>query len=254
MKIPKIKLPSKQQIKKAMPTVLAVASVIGNTASTLIFIKETINATLTVDNLKNEGATKAEIAKEVAPKFILPTVIFVAAQICTIECNVLNKKQQLGLTTALIGADYRLRKAKEDKNVAVETPPKFVDTDIPTGGDKILIYDEYLETGKQDGYFAMREADWWKAYANIQTKINSMEYGGEITYRDFYSQFPNKRYFEEKLAALGSWPDLAGWDVSDWGSTQFATLDEGVIDEYTGYKIVHWYCPPMILADDYDKL
>lgn len=240
-KMPKIKLPTKRQIKAAMPTILAVVSVVGNTATAILLIKETSSATLKIEQMKAEGATKQEIVKEVAPKFILPTVIFTASQLCTIECNVLNKKQKLGLSAALLSADYRFNKLKGNvKKGEPKTLPECNEGEV-------LFYDEYLETGKQDGYYACKEADWWKAYAKFQEKVWDPNYFcGEPTFSDFYDLLPKYTHVHELFKDLGSWPYYATWDIGDTCSSQFVRLEEAWIDENTKYWIVNWLFPPTV--------
>lgn len=177
LKMPKIKLPTKQQVKAAMPTILAVVSVVGNTATAILLIKETSSATLKIEQMKAEGATKQEIVKEVAPKFILPAITFAASQLCTIECNILNKKQQMGLSAALVGADYRYRRYKEkvrkecgpeedrriEDEIAKEDFHEYAEVcgNLGDGSSKyvapegtLLFYDPYRNSGKEDGYFS----------------------------------------------------------------------------------------------------
>lgn len=238
-KMPKIKLPTKQQVKAAMPTVMAVTSVVGSTISTVLFIKESMSASLKIEQLKKEGATKKEIILEVAPKFILPTVIFAASQLCTIECNILNKKQQVGLATALVSADYRLNKAK---GYIKDEPSKSLPA-CPEG--KMLFYDEYLETGKQDGYYACRESDWWKAYAKFI--INLGDEGGVASFYDFYKLLiPYDETLKDKLNNVGSWVHYAEWDLADTCSQDIMRPDEMWIDDTTKYYAVNWLFPPVV--------
>lgn len=120
MKIPKIKLPSRaklkeaaKSLKKAMPTILTVASVTANVVAVGLYIDRTFDAAAEIEEMREQGYEKKDIAKKIAPKYVLPTIIFIGAQICVIECNILNKRQQMALSAALFSADYRLRQYKE---------------------------------------------------------------------------------------------------------------------------------------------
>ena len=262
IKLPAVKLPklpTRQQIKRAMPTIMAVTSVIGNVVSVCMMVNRTIKVTRIMDEMHEEGATNKEIAKVVVPKYILPTVIFIGAQVCTIECNILNKRQQYGLATALIGADYRYRSLKSKKDD--DANPDFKGNPPEIKNDEILFYDEYLETATQNGYFAMREADWYKGYGEFQELLNDPNYYcGCATYWDLYEHIWSTEdgsiaYPElvEKISNLGSWPNCAGFDMDYWGTAKILKLEDGWIDDRTPYKIIHWLCMPTVTMDSIEE-
>lgn len=254
IKLPK--LPSKNKIKKAMPTIMATVSVIGNCISTYLAIDHTVKATRIMDEMSNKGATKKEIAKAILPGYALPMLIFVGAQACTIESNILSKRQQLGLTTALVGADYKYRLAKKK----AEQPDIYVPEvkgDLPRIDEGlVLFYDEYLETPDQDGYFTMRETDWYKGYAEFQEQLSDPNYYcGIANFWSFYEHMfmddveSGKLLYSEladKIAGLGEWATYAAWNLDDWGTAKIVKLDEAFLADGTRYYIVHWLCMPSI--------
>lgn len=254
IKLPK--LPTRQQIKRAMPTILAAISVVGNCASTYLYVERTINATREADAMTDDGYTKKEIVKKVAPRFILPTVIFVGAQICTIECNVLNRRQQLGLTAALAGIDYRYKRFKEktkehvgeeefkkiEEKAALDDfrdycelvgnqndgSPRYI---APEG--EVLFYDEYRTEGNNDGYFTS---------TMIQVKQAMYHLNRNFVMRGYASL---NELYEFIGIPLTNYGEYAGWDMCDlevcW--IDFEIREIYLADNMVAYAIDYVYAP-----------
>lgn len=268
IKLPAVKLPklpTRQQIKKAMPTIMAVTSVVGNVVSVCMMVKRTIKVTRIMDEMHEEGATNKEIAKVVVPKYILPTVIFIGAQVCTIECNILNKRQQYGLATALIGADYRYRRFKDKakEKLGVEVVDDIQDElaledfhdycDVVGNQDdgtsryiapegELLFYDEYRVGEGDDGYFHCTMVQWKQAYAHL-----------------------NRNYILRGCAVLNELYDFvnipetnygkyAGWDLCDselyWIDIELREMR--MTDNMVAYAVEYIYAP-QVTQDSIDR-
>lgn len=249
VKIPKIHLPSKAKIKRALPVVLGALSVIGNGISTYLFIDTTVKVTRIADDMTAEGYEKKDIRNKVLPMYAIPAATFIAANACTVGAVMSAEAQIGGLATGLAAVDYRNRKLKgfEDEVVDVDNLPDV-------GPGEILFYDEYLETGKQDGYFAMKEADWWKAYAEFIEDIqNSNMFPDFPTFADFYHYLPKEKMIDEMLHNIGSWPYYAHWELYDMSDVKLMRLDTVAIDENTEVKMINWLWPPVISEWSYEQ-
>lgn len=243
VKIPKIKLPSKEQFKRALPIIFGGLSVIGNAISTYMFVDTTTKATRIYDQMEADGKSKEDIRKEILPMYTKPALMFGAANACTIGAVVSAEAQIGGLVTGLAVADARRKIEPKDedyfKNVDISMLPEC-------GPEEVLFYDEYLDTGKLDGYFTLSEVDWWKAYAKFQEKFNSFEFCGNPSYADFYELLPKKKMFKEHLKSLGEWPNYATWDISENCSTEIMTIDVVPIDDTLVCNYVRWIITPKV--------
>lgn len=251
VKIPKIKLPSKAQMNRALPVILGGLSVLGNALSTYFFVDTTVHATRIADAMEDKGCSKEEIRKKILPMYTVPAVTFAASNACTIGSVISSEAQIGGLLAGMAAADYRANKAKSDDDAYYESDGKRYLKRPVTLPDcspgEVLFYDEYLETGKQDGFYACTEADWWKAYAKFQERImDPNDICGEPAFSDFYELLPNQKEISKMLANVGSWPWWATWSICDTCSTKLVRLEEAWIDENTKYWIVNWLFPPTV--------
>ena len=102
---------SKQDIMRAKPIILALTSVIFNTAAMVTGIKSTVEATRIIDKKREDGTlTTKEVIKDVAPRYLVPAACFVAGQITTFGSAVLSRDQSLALSAAATAANYRFNK------------------------------------------------------------------------------------------------------------------------------------------------
>lgn len=148
------------------PTVLSCLAVIGVAATAVMAGKASIKAFQLLEEKKQEGLSKIEKLKTVAPVYIPACSIAVATIGCIFGANALNKKRQ----TCILGAftlvdqmyrDYQ-RKARElygenvDQNIKASLAEERFETGAPTetDSDRYLFYDEL-----SDRYFwrTMRE-------------------------------------------------------------------------------------------------
>ena len=190
---------------------------------------------------------KEDIRKEVLPMYAKPAAVFVASNACTIGAVASGVSLAGELVTGLAVADARNRRTAEKfdpvENVDISMLPKCEP-------EEVLFYDEYLDTGKMDGYYTMTEADWWKSYAKFQEKFNSLDFSGDPTFADFYSCFPKQKMFKERLKALGSWADCASWDISENWTTAILDIDVYPIDDTLECNYIHWIIAPRVDEED----
>ena len=256
VKIPKIHLPSRRQVERYIPAILGGLSIIGNTISTYLFVDTTVKATRKADQMEADGCSKEEIRKEVLPMYTIPMATFVASNACTVGAVASAEAQISGLITGMAAVDYRNRKLKEQNT----DEPKIKQIDISNlpscKPGEILFYDEYLETGKQDGYFAISEADWWQAYAEFIEDIQNPNMFPDFpTYADFYHYLPKEKMFDEMLHNVGSWPYYAHWELYDMSDVKLIKkpMDTVYIDENTQVKMIEWLWPPVISDWSYEQ-
>lgn len=245
VKIPKMRFPSKEKIKRALPVIFGGLSIIGNAVSAYLFVDTTVKAVRKHDELEAQGKSISDIRREVLPMYIGPVSAFAAANACTIGAIVSAKIQISGALAGMAAADYRSRKLKEpEKKIDISRLPKCE-------FGEVLFYDEYLDaSGECDGYYSMSEADWWQAYAEFLEECSC----GEASFADFYEKLASHSEVKRLVNNLGSWPYYATWDMdqifSDKSSeNRFVRLVRTDIDEDTYINIVDWTYAPSVSYD-----
>ena len=123
-----IKPISKAALKRAKPILLAITSVIFNTVAIVTTVKATTESTRLVDEKKEAGEfDKKEIAKDIAPKFIVPAIAFTLGQVTTIGSAIMSRDQSMALSAAVAAANYRFGRYRQG---VVETYGKEADDNI----------------------------------------------------------------------------------------------------------------------------
>ena len=107
VKIPKMRFPSKEKIKRALPVIFGGLSIIGNAVSAYLFVDTTVKAVRKHDELEAQGKSISDIRREVLPMYIGPVSAFAAANACTIGAIVSAKIQISGALAGMAAADYR---------------------------------------------------------------------------------------------------------------------------------------------------
>ena len=233
--------PSKFDWAVAKPKIMAVGSVIANGISGFLFARNSFDIKEKLANAE----TKKEKRKEILKAYGLPVCLYLASSACTLTLGLDASSDISALASALVVADYKLRESK--KGVEGPFPHEFKNGLVIPREDEVLIYDEYLETQDQDGYYAYNKADWLEIYADFLTKYSAQ---GFVSYSDLYEMFPADSVPYEKMSNLGSWANYAGWDICDWETIAVAYLEEkDWVDEETRYYDVHWLCPPEVNVD-----
>lgn len=233
--------PSKFDWVVAKPKIMAVGSIIANGIGGFLFARNSFDIKEKLANAE----TKKEKRKEILKAYGLPLCLYFASSACTLTLGLDASGDISALASALVVADYKLRESK--KEVEGPFPHEFKNGVVVPKDDEVLIYDEYLETLDQDGYYAYNKADWLEHYADFLTKYSAQ---GFASFADFYETFPVDSVPYAKMINLGPWSNYASWDICDWDTIAVACLqEEDWIDEETRYYNVRWFCPPEVNVD-----
>lgn len=229
---------SKEALKRAKPVILAVCSLVFNTAAIGTTIKATIYSTKRIEEKRQEGPLNTkDIIKEIAPKFILPASLYLAGQASVIGSALLSNNQSIALSGAALAANYRfdqyrkevveqfgeeadsritrsfkdVPKAKKQLYTYAMTPyggpGEAVIADMPEGEN--ILFDVYRvgesrEDGTiDDGYFAINKDEFLQA-RHMFCDYYFME--GHVTLNHLYDFFGIERTY-------GGY--ILGYDMSD---------------------------------------
>lgn len=262
-----------KKVKPNVPLISAIASVVLNTLSVGLFIKTTVSATKTMEDIPEEERSAKRVVKEVLPKFITPSLIFVAGQALTVTSAVLGRKENMALAAALASADYRRRQfqnktvqiygddavEKVNEQLAIDAyharqerleefdNEKFEEYSVSIPGSKtVLFYDAFRESrgvsGCGDGYFEVTMTKFLQARYVLNERF---AHSGNVSLNDFYSA----------LGIKGTeYGANAYWDASDGIDWIQIDLRETVIDEDLSCYILCYAIEPEVWFGSKDEL
>lgn len=271
----------KPTIEKIKPLVGAMLSVLLNAGAIVTAVKATAEATRIIDEKKQAPiVNKKDIAKEVAPKFVAPAILFTAAQILTVSSVAISVDRSLLLGGALAAANNKFEKYRETTSrlygddadekimveIAKENVHKYVDySDIPTAafvdGEGPVSIDDKFSYHLPEGKLLF-----FDDYRYGQPMTNGqMNDGYFVCTANQFQQarlYLNREFAKHGDAALNDWYSLLGigetiigdelyWDMS--AGYQFIditlrplTMDDGLVVYEVLYKceLENWYDDP----------
>ena len=246
--------PILQIIKKHSSTILCLVAAGGVITTAVLAAKETPKAIQLLSKAKeeNDGLTKTDIVKAVAPAYIPAVITGVLTVTCIFGANVLNKKQQAAITSAyaLLSSNYKRYSGKlkelygeeAHKNIleamAVEKAEK-----VPiyaecwcseytlgfenTNEEKLLFYDSYSERYFESTISQVLQAEY---HLNRNFAI-----GRDVTLNDFYLFLG--------IDKIDGGDDI-GWSTMDgycW--IDFSNISSKLDDGTDYYIITTAFCP-----------
>lgn len=218
MNMNKVLQHSRLFLKKNASTILTCIGGAGVVVTTVMAVKATPKALVTLEKAKEEKGdelTTLEVVKTAGPAYI-PTVIAGTATIaCIFGANILNQRQQAALMSAyaLLDNSYKEYKAKvtelygEDADDRVReeiAKDKYDENLYPWEDNKVLFYDEYSQK-----YFETTVEDVIQAEYILN---HDFHYHGVACLNEFYD-----------LLKLPRMPfgDVLGWTTAFVGETQW---------------------------------
>lgn len=185
---------SKNFLSRNASTILTGVGGLGLVATTVLAVKATPKAMMSIENAKEEkGAelTKLEVVKAAGPAYVPTIVVGVSTLVCMFSANALNKRKQAALTSAyaLLDSSFKEYKKKveelygEDVNLNVQkelVKDKYDENDISLEDNKQLFYDEF-----SDRYFEATMEDVIRAEYAINRKISVW---GGADLNEFYEE------------------------------------------------------------------
>lgn len=238
---------SKVFMKRNASTILTVVGSAGVIATSVMAVKATPKALLSIEQAKKEKGeelTKLEIVQVAGPVYIPAVLIGAATIACVFGANALNKRQQAALMSAyaLLDSSYKEYRKKvtelygedADEKVKVEiAKAKYDEDDIPTE-DKQLFYDEF--SGR---YFESTMEKVLQAEYQINRELSLRD---QVALNEFY-----------KLLGV---PEIEAGDTLGWSSgSNFAAywqnwIDFGhqktYIDDDLECQIIHMWTEPTV--------
>lgn len=227
-------------LEKNSPLIFSGLAVIGNAASTYLFVKAAQDATEEVIECKESGASKQEIAKKVAPKFIAPSLIFLASNATTIALGIraaeaTDEAYKLAGATALISEKFGEYRAKNIELNGIEKDLEIRKAIISGKVERTIVSDTVYVHNDVDGTGRYRYrlpdemlffSEWHERAARKDPSIEyyftmtpyEVEHALKHADRTFWMH-GGFLYLNELFSFLG-WPELEecnllGWDSSD---------------------------------------
>lgn len=185
---------SKNFIGRNASTILTGVGGLGLVATTVLAVKATPKAMMSIENAKEEKGgelTKLEVVKAAGPAYVPTIVVGASTLVCMFSANALNKRKQAALTSAyaLLDSSFKEYKKKveelygEDVNLNVQkelVKDKYDENDISLEDNKQLFYDEF-----SDRYFEATMEDVIRAEYAINRKISVW---GGADLNEFYEE------------------------------------------------------------------
>lgn len=249
----KILRSSNRFLKKNAATILTCVGGAGVVATSIMAVKATPKAMVTLENAKEEKGdelTTWEVVKTAGPAYI-PTIIVGSATIaCIFGANVLNKRQQAALMSAyaLLDNSYKEYKNKVNELYGDEASKriqeelakdKYEEEQRPKEAEELLYYDEFSQR-----YFTSTSENVLRAEYSL-----------------------NKTLWNEGIAWLNDYYELLGLEKVDygnylgWSSFELYEITWGgsiefdhtkvVMDDGLECTIISMHCEPYFGFDEY---
>lgn len=247
----------RMNFKHSIPTILSVLASAGVVGTAVMAVLKTPEAMKRLEDAKKDRLTKTETFLVIAPVY-LPAAGMAAGTItCIMGANVLNKKAQASLISAMALADRSYKEYRQkvinmigedgDKEIIAEIAKdklKNVDLDEPLYDDEALFYESY-----SDQYFTAKFKDVREAAYHINRNMAIKSY---VTFNEYLSFLPVKKKEIPGGKEIG-WDIVEGYDMYGYTWIDFR-YDKTTLEDGMECWIISYPFMPHGLWEEYEAL